>query len=303
MDRRAALATLTGAAASLGCQSQDQTAIQNESEWDICVYGATSGGIAAAVQAARMGKRVVVVDPGEHIGGMTSGGLSAVDIGNPRTVGGFAREYFARLAGRYGRVLAWDKPLEGVPTGGAFAVEPHSAEELFNDFVREEGIPVVRRSPLFEVRKQGPRIQAIVAGKDTYTARMYIDATYEGDLMALAGVSYTLTREANAKYGETLNGVLFHPRYEPKVEWGVAGPNGRRADGKGLWDRDIPIDPYIRPGVASSGVLPLVEADSIGQPGAEAPGVQAYCFRLCMTRHPRQPDSTGASGRVRRPPV
>ena len=276
MDRRAALATLAGAACSL----------QPDPEYDICVYGGTSGGVVAAVQAARMGKSVVLVEPGKHLGGMTSGGLSAVDIGNPRTVGGIAREYFTRLAGHYGRTLAWDKPLEGVPTGGAFAVEPHSADTLFQDFVHEAGIPVLYEAPLAEVRKQGALLVAIVAGGRTIAAKMFLDSTYEGDLMAKAGVTYTVLREANAQYGETLNGVMFNPRYEPKVEWGVAGPNGRRPDGKGLWDRDIPIDPYVRPGDPVSGVLPLIDPEPAGDIGSEAPGVQAYCFRLCLTREP-----------------
>ena len=110
-------------------------------ESDVCVYGGTSGGAIAAVQAARMGRSVVVAEPGRHLGGMTAGGLCAVDIGDPRSVGGLAREYFTRLAGRYGVKLAWDRAFEGrgggPATGGAFAVEPHAAEELFGHMLRE----------------------------------------------------------------------------------------------------------------------------------------------------------------------
>ena len=281
LDRRAFLAAAAGSLAA--CQPATDGAI----ETDICVYGGTSGGVAAAVQAARLGRTVALVEPDRHLGGMTSGGLSAVDIGNPRTVGGIAREYFTRLAGRYGRVLPWDEEIEGVPTGGAFAVEPHTAEELFDAFAQEAGVPVHREKPLAEVRKQGRRITEIVAADGSvFRARMFIDATYEGDLMAKAGVGYTLMREANERYGETLNGVLFHPRYEPKREWGVAGPNGRRPDGKGLWDRDIPLDPYRVEGDPASGLLPLIHPDPVGEPGSEAPGVQAYCYRLCLTRNP-----------------
>ncbi len=254
-------------------------------EADICVYGATSGGVAAAVQAARMGRSVVLVEAGRHLGGMTSGGLSAVDIGNPKTVGGIAREYFTRLASRYGRALPWDHKLEGVPTGGAFAVEPHAAEELFDTFIAEADALVFFEKPLEEVRKRGPRIQEIVALDGTrFRAAMFIDTTYEGDLMAGAGVGHTLMREANARYGETLNGVIFQPKFEPKVVWGVAGPNGRRADGRGLWDRDLPLDPYLVEGDPGSGLLPLMHPDPVGPPGSEAPGVQAYCYRLCLTR-------------------
>ena len=279
MDRRAFLATL--AAGHLACL--DGGAI----EVDVVVYGGTSGGVAAAVQAARMGRSVALVEAGRHLGGMTSGGLSAVDIGNPRTVGGVAREYFTRLAGRYGRELAWDRELDGVPTGGAFAVEPHAAEELFEAFVEEAGVAVYFDQPLVRVEKTGASIDKIVTGEElVFSAKMFIDATYEGDLLAKAGVSYTLTREANEQYGETLNGVMFNPRYQPKVEWGVARPNGRRADGKGLWDRDIPLDPFLAEGDPSSGLLPLIHPDPVGPPGSEAPGVQAYCYRLCLTREP-----------------
>lgn len=280
MTRREWLAASAGGALA-ACSDGAETGV------DALIYGGTSGGVAAAVQAARMGKSVVLIEPGRHLGGMTSGGLSAVDIGNPRTVGGVAREYFTRLSRQYGRTLAWDRELEGVPTGGAFAVEPHSAEQLFRDLIDEHAVPVVYGRPLREVRKQGPRITGVVlADGSLHRARMFIDCTYEGDLMAAAGVDYTMTREANSQYGETRNGIWYNPRYEPKVEWGVAGPNGRRADGKGLWDRDIPIDPYRRAGDPSSGLLPLVEPEPDGRPGDAAPGVQAYCFRLCLTRNP-----------------
>ena len=279
MDRRAFLASI--AAAHLACSDDGAIVV------DVVVYGGTSGGVAAAVQAARMGRSVALVEKGRRLGGMTSGGLSAVDIGNPRTVGGIAREYFTRLAGRYGRTLAWDRELEGVPTGGAFAVEPHSAEELFEAFVEESGVEVYFDQPLVRVEKAGARIASIVTGAGlSFSAKMFIDATYEGDLMAKAGVSHTLTRESNSRYGETLNGVMLNPRYQPKVEWGLARPNGRRADGKGLWDRDIPLDPYMIEGRPDSGLLPLIHPEPMGPPGSEAPGVQAYCYRLCLTRDP-----------------
>ncbi len=256
-------------------------------ETDICIYGGTSGGVAAAVQAARMGKSAVLLEPGKHLGGMTSGGLSAVDIGNPRTVGGIAREYFTRLAGSYGRELAWDKKLKGVPTGGAFAVEPHTAEALFVTFMEEAGVPVHYEKRLTEVKKDGARITGLVMDDGTvFRARVFIDTTYEGDLMAAAGVSYTLTREANAQYGEYLNGVQFKDSYQPVVEWGVPGENGRRKGGKGIWDRDIPLDPYVVKGDPSSGLLPLINSGPVGEVGSEAPGVQAYCYRLCMTDVP-----------------
>src|SRR5436309_2953255 len=115
-------------------------------EFDVVVYGGSSGGVAAAVQAARMGKRTVIVEPGRHLGGMTAGGLSAVDVGDPRTVGGIAREYFTRLVANYGKTLSWDKPFAskggGPATGGAYSIEPHVAERVFNEMVKEAGVAV-----------------------------------------------------------------------------------------------------------------------------------------------------------------
>src|SRR5262245_31100754 len=191
-------------------------------EGDVCVYGGTSGGVIAAVQVARQGKRVILAWPGRHLGGMTSGGLSAVDIGDPRSIGGLAREYFTRLVGFYGKTLAWDRPFEGKggpATGGAFAIEPHKAEELFNDMVREANVNVQFGARLANVRKDDCRIVEFSAENGTiYRAKVFIDATYEGDLMAKAGVSYTLQREGNAKYGETYNGIYYAANYKPRVD-------------------------------------------------------------------------------------
>ena len=153
---------------------------------EIAVYGGTSGGVAAAVQARRMGKTVALIEPCRHLGGMTSGGLSAVDIGDPRTVGGIAREFFTRLVGRYGTSLAWDKPHtpvggSGGGTGGAYAIEPHVAEEMFDELVKEAGAVVLRETRLLEVAKQGPRITGITvvgpAGRRQINARVFIDTT------------------------------------------------------------------------------------------------------------------------------
>ncbi|MCC6355606.1 MAG: FAD-dependent oxidoreductase, partial [Verrucomicrobiae bacterium] len=215
---------------------------------DVCVYGGTSGGVVAAVQAARMGKRAVIAEPGRHLGGMTAGGLSAVDIGDPRSVGGIAREYFTKLAATVGTVLAWDKPFEGKgggpATGGAYAIEPHKAEQLFNEMARGAGVETHLGTRLASVIKDGARIAGIVTEDGTvFRAKMFIDATYEGDLMARAGVSYTLTREGNAKYGETLNGIYYGEKFAPRTNHLKPGPHGRVPGGQGVWDRDFPLDP------------------------------------------------------------
>jgi hypothetical protein len=259
-------------------------------ESDICIYGGTSGGVAAAVQAARMGRKVVIAEPGMHLGGMTSGGLSAVDIGDPRTVGGIAREYFSRLVGSYGKKLEWDKPFSGnggPATGGAYSIEPHVAEQVFNEMLREAGVDVRFRARLTSVRKDGARITDLVTDEGSvFRAKMFIDATYEGDLMAKAGVSYTLMREGNSKYGETYNGIHYTEKYTPRTGHLMPGSNGRVNGGQGVWDRDFPIDPYVVKGDATSGLLPLInegEPGKPGKPGDPASGVQAYCYRLCLS--------------------
>lgn len=261
-----------------------------EIEADVCVCGGTSGGVAAAVQAARMGKSVVLAEPGRHLGGMTSGGLGAVDIGEPRSVGGIAREYFTRLVAAYGKQLAWDRPFAGhggPATGGAYAIEPHEAERVFEELVREAGVRVLRGARLASVTRDGPRITSITfENGDVVRAAMYLDTTYEGDLMARAGVRFTLLREGTAQYGETLAGIQYDAKFRPRTGHLPPGPNGRVPGGQGVWDRDFPLDPYVVPGQPASGLLPLVEAGDPGQPGDSAPGVQAYCYRLCLTTDP-----------------
>ncbi len=260
-------------------------------EADICVYGGTSGGVVAAVQAARMGKSVVLAEPGAHLGGMTSGGLSAVDIGDPRSVGGIAREYFTQLAATVGVELAWDKEFKaeggGPATGGAYAIEPHQAEQLFLNMAREAGVNLQFNAKLAGAKTEGARIvELAMEDGRVLRARMFIDATYEGDLMAAAGVSYTLKREANTKYGESMNGIIYQEKYKPRATHLKPGPHGRVPDGQGVWDRDFPLDPYVVKGDASRGLLPLLSAGEPGVPGEEAEGVQAYCYRLCLTTNP-----------------
>lgn len=260
-------------------------------ESDVCVYGGTSGGVAAAVQAARMGKKVVIAEPGRHLGGMTSGGLSAVDIGDPRSVGGIAREYFTKLAATAGVTLAWDKAFEskagGPATGGAYAIEPHKAEQVFNDMARVAGVKVHFKARLSSVKKDAPHITEFATEDGTvFRAKVFIDATYEGDLMAKSGVSYTLMREGNAKYGETYNGIHYAEKFLPHTTYSQPGENGRLKGGQGVWDRDFPLDPYLVKGDPTSGLLPLIQSGEPGTPGDPAPGVQAYCFRLCLTTNP-----------------
>jgi hypothetical protein len=276
------------ACAGFRCASAETSQVINA---DVCVYGGTSGGVVAGVQAARMGKRVVIAEPGKHLGGMTSGGLSAVDIGDPRTVGGIAREYFSRLVSAYGKSLVWDqlfkKRAGGPATGGAYSIEPHVAEGLFADMTKESGVKVQLNARLAWVKKDGPRITELTMEDGrVFRARMFIDATYEGDLMAKSGVNYTLYREGNAKYDEAFNGIYYAPNFQPRTNHAKPKPNGRTPSGQGVWDRDFPLDPYVVPGDSRSGLLPWINAGEPGHPGDPAPGLQAYCFRLCLTTAP-----------------
>ncbi|MGA2030645.1 MAG: FAD-dependent oxidoreductase [Thermoguttaceae bacterium] len=246
---------------------------------DVVVYGGTSGGVAAAVQAARMGQRVVLIEPGRHVGGLTAGGLGRTDIGNKRAIGGIAREFYQRVYRYYDRPEAWSRetrPSYMRRAGGfvdddtMWGFEPHVAEEIFRQMLEEAKVAVLYGERLDlrrGVKKQGTRISAILleSGR-TLVARVYIDASYEGDLMARAGVGYTIGRESNRAYGETLNGVQ---------------PAQAR-----MHQFDRPIDPYKAAGDRSSGLLPGVHAGAPGEPGEGDRRIQAYNFRLCLTDVP-----------------
>ncbi len=247
---------------------------------DVVVYGGTSGGVAAAVQAARMGASVVLIEPGSHLGGLTSGGLGATDIGNKQAIGGIAREFYERIYRYYQAPSAWKQETpeayktrkggRSIDADTMWGFEPHAAEEVYRQMVQEAKVPVVfgeRLDLKTGVKKEGGRITAIVmeSGK-AFPGRMFIDATYEGDLMAKAGVSYTVGREPNARYGETLNGVqTAQAKHHQFVR---------------------PVDPYLKPGDPKSGLLPGVHGDGPGKDGEGDRRVQAYCFRLCTTDAP-----------------
>jgi hypothetical protein len=222
-------------------------------ETEVLVFGATAGGVSAACTAARLGKRVVLTEFGSHVGGLTSGGLGWTDIGNKAAIGGFARRFYQTLGSHYGRDEAW-------------WFEPHVAEETLRAKLAEAKVPVHFGQRLAGVTKEGARITGIVMENgNVYQANTYIDCTYEGDLMARAGVSYMVGRESNDRFGETLNGIRGTT---PVHQFGVK------------------VDPYQNQGDPASGLLPLVLPGPLGQPGAGDACVQAYNFRLCLTNNP-----------------
>jgi hypothetical protein len=256
-------------------------------QFDVVVYGGTSAGVIAAVQARRMGKSVVIVGPDRHLGGLSSGGLGFTDTGNKAVIGGLSRDFYHRIWQRYDQPSAWvwqKREEYGNKGQGTTAIdgaartmwifEPHVAEQVFEDLVKEYDIRADRDEWLDRragVTKDGARITRItmLSGK-SYTGRMFIDATYEGDLMAATGVDYHVGRESKATYGEQWNGVqigVLHHRHH----FGVLPQ---------------PISPYVVPGDPESGVLLRISTSDPGAYGEGDRKIQAYAYRYCVTDHP-----------------
>ncbi|HWL09167.1 MAG TPA: FAD-dependent oxidoreductase [Planctomicrobium sp.] len=261
-----------------------------EKVYDVVVYGGTSAGIMAAVQAQRMGKTVIVLEPGDRIGGLTTGGLGATDIGNKAAIGGLAREFYREIATYYSNPdnWKWQQQPDRLKSQGnspektedaMWTFEPSVALTVLQSFVKKHPFPVVYqarldRTPVSpgrpEVRgvlKDGAKITAVrLENGETYRGKVFIDATYEGDLLAGAGVSYTYGREANATYNETLSGVQTK-----NAKYHIFVPK---------------VDPYVSPGKPESGLLPGIDPNGPGEEGAGDHRLQAYCFRMCLTDHP-----------------
>ncbi len=265
-----------------------------ETTYDVVVYGGSSAGVIAAIQAERMGKRTILVNPYAHLGGMTSSGLGRTDAGRKATIGGLSREFYERVHRVYRDPARWTRQTResyfGVhlsPNDDAmWGFEPHVAEEIFCDWLRERKITVVKgrldRTPQRGVRQVGRRITAIVMESgELFRGSMFIDATYEGDLMAAAGVSYTVGREGNAKYGETLNGI----QARRTVNHVFTVDQARGAPPHPL-PPEARVDPYVVPGDPASGLLPGINPHAGGPDGEGDHRVQAYCYRLCLTDVP-----------------
>ena len=254
---------------------------------DIIVYGGTSSGVIAAVEAVKSGKSVILVGPDVHLGGLSASGLGYTDVGNKAAIGGLSREFYHRVWKHYNDTTNWvwqEKSEFGNKGQGTPAIdqdnrtmwlfEPHVAKAIFEEFIAENNIKVFRDEWLDRDKgvkmKKGKIVSITMLSGKKFTGKMFIDATYEGDLMAAAGVSYRVGREASSEYGERWNGVQteeyhhgHHFRTVPK-----------------------PIDPYLIPGDPSSGLLPRISAEHPGERYSGDHKVQAYCYRMCLTDHP-----------------
>ena len=266
---------------SIGCDSAKD---RNRYKADVIVYGGTSSAVTSAVQVSRMGKSVIIVSPDKHLGGLSSSGLGFTDTGNKEVIGGLAREFYQLIYQHYQDSTAWNwqKKSEYGNTGQGnpaidgekrtqWIFEPHAAEEAFEKMIKMNNITVYREELLDrEVgvnKKDGMIISIQTLSRKVFEGKVFVDATYEGDLMASAGVAYTVGREANSQYNEQWNGVqkgVFH---------------------HGHYFKDN-VDPYKIPGDPSSGLLPRISTEIPGDNGSADNKIQAYCFRLCLTKLP-----------------
>ncbi|MCF0039202.1 FAD-dependent oxidoreductase [Dyadobacter fanqingshengii] len=271
-------------AGSPSCSEKKDEEAKDSLSADVIIYGGTSAAVTAAVQVIKSGKTVLVVSPDKHLGGLSSGGLGFTDTGNKSVIGGLAREFYHRLYQHYDKPEAWKwqkkeeygNKGQGTPAmDGAdrtmWIFEPHAAEQVFEDFVKENNIKIYRDEWLDRkggVEKKDGKIVSIktLSGK-TFTGKMFIDATYEGDLMAAAGVKYHVGREANSVYNEKWNGVqagvFQHGHYFKKN-----------------------ISPYKVEGDPKSGLLPYISDEKIAENGSGDNKIQAYCFRMCLSANP-----------------
>jgi len=264
-----------------GCNSPQKPA--SNFDVDVIIYGGTSAAIIAAVEVIQSGKTVIMVSPDKHLGGLTSGGLGYTDTGNKSVIGGLSREFYHRVWKHYNKPAAWNwqKQSEyGNKGQGTVAMdgenrtmwifEPHVAEKVFEDFATENQIEIYRDEWLDRengIEKSDGKILSFktLSGK-TFKGKVFIDATYEGDLMAAAEINYHVGRESKDTYNEEWNGVqtgVLHHQH-----W--------------FWEN---ISPYKIPGDPSSGLLPQISDEHPGKYGAADNKIQAYCFRMCMTNH------------------
>ncbi|GIP62862.1 hypothetical protein J32TS6_14170 [Virgibacillus pantothenticus] len=221
---------------------------------DLIVYGATPAGITSAIQAKKMGLNVAIAEFGRNIGGITASGLGATDIGAKEAIGGLSREFYKRLGTYYGVEEQW-------------TFEPKAARAVFENWLKEYDIKVYFQQHLDKVYSEDGAIKEItMENGNVFKGSYFIDTTYEGDLLAKAGVSYFVGRESNATYKEKYNGIHFGTPYHMFERW---------------------IDPYVIEGDPESGVLPGITETShetLGYQGQGDKRIQAYNFRVCLTK-------------------
>lgn len=279
MNTNLMVSACVAACALAGCMNSGPV---SDEICDVVIYGSSPAAISAAIQAKRMGRSAVIVSPETRIGGLTTGGLGQTDIGNKSAFGGIALEFYKAVAAYYADPKRWtrQKPESYFPDGqcagskgkeSMWTFEPSAALAILEGWEKRDGLDIRRGEWLDRekgVVKENGRIVSIrTLSGNVYRGRVFVDATYEGDLMAAAGVSYTVGREANSVYGETLNGNQPAQATHHQLNVGV--------------------DPYVVKGDPKSGLLFGVEPyDSAMKPGDGDSRVQAYCFRMCLTDDP-----------------
>jgi len=234
--------------------------VNQSSTVDICIYGGSSAGVMAAYTAKKMGKSVILIEPSNRLGGLTTGGLGQTDIGNKYAVAGLSLDFYRRIGQHYGKFEQW-------------TFEPHVAKELFEQYIQAANINVVYNYRLQSVNTEEGAIKAITiensiqpnqSTNQTIKAKVFIDCTYEGDLMAKSGVSYFTGRESNSTYGETYNGVQLMDKHQ--------FPDG--------------VDPYKIPGKKESGLVWGISNEKLAPNGTGDKKIQTYNIRVCFTNNP-----------------
>lgn len=260
MKKHISISSFLTLLAVLLCSAFAKAQGKKDIEVDVCVYGGSSAGVIAAYTASKMGKSVVLVEPGNRLGGLTSGGLGHTDIGNKYAVTGISLDFYRRVGKHYGKLEQW-------------TFEPHVAKQIFEEYIKAGKVTVLYERRLVAVDHSGGYIRnitienSLAPGERSYgklKAKMFIDCTYEGDLMAKSGVTYTVGREANSQYNETYNGVQFRDKHQ--------FPDG--------------IDPYKTPGDPASGLVWGVTNNTLEPDGTGDKKVQTYNIRICLTSNP-----------------
>ena len=249
---------------------------------DVVIYGSSPAALTAAIEAQRHGRTAVIVCPETRIGGLTTGGLGQTDIGNKSAFGGLARQFYRDVAAWYQDAAHWtrERRADYLPDGqckgthgdeSMWTFEPSAALAILERWEKENGLTIVRGEWLDRARggvtvANGRIVSFRTLSGKVFSGKTFVDATYEGDLLAAAGVSYTVGREPNAAYGETISGIQRRLATNHQFNPGVSA--------------------YVRAGDPSSGLLPGIEPDVADPDGTGDRRVQAYCFRMCLTDDP-----------------